>query len=185
MSYISYIQTEELLKTWTTIQGIQESLDKEIIIMKIRSEIDSPGEYIYTKSIGNKVITGLPPSGKISDTTGDTATSYQQVMKADYCNALDNLKEEKSYIDMIDDKLNIAFKRLTPIQKQILNLFYLEDKTWAETLEELRNGKYFITKHQAQSQRRCSVEKMQKIAKITIEMYVYVMRLVGGGGDDN
>ena len=177
LEYISYIQTEEIFKAWPTIQGIKESLALELKVLDTASS-DEKDEYIYTQVVGNKVISDIPPTGKISDTTGDTATNYMKVINRDYYNTLEAIKKDKFYIELVDDKLNIGFKRLSPMQQQLLKLFYWEKKTWAEVLEELKKDKHFVSKHQAQVQRRCGIEKLQSISKITVEAYLKVMELV-------
>lgn len=177
VEYISYIQTENLFKAWPTIQGIKESLTLELKALVLKNS-DEKDDYILTQVMGNKVLSDIPPSGKISDTTGDTAASYLQVIERDYCSTLEAIKKEKFCIELVDDKLNIAFRRLSQIQQKILKLFYLDNKTWAEVLEELRKEKYFFSKDQAQQHRRRAIEKLQSISKITVETYVSVMKLV-------
>lgn len=175
--YISYMQTENLFKAWPTIQGIKESLSLELKALEVRNSKEKD-DYILTQVMGNKVISDIPPSGKISDTTGDIAASYQQVINRDYYNTLEAIKKEKFCIELVDDKLDIAFRRLTPIQQKILRSFYLDNKIWSEVLEELKKEKCFLTKDQAQKYRRRSLEKVQSISKITVDSYLQVMRLV-------
>lgn len=178
VEYISYIQTENLFKNWNTLLGVKESLALDIrtlVATPMQEEID---DYIYTAVVGNKVLTDTPPSGKISDITGSVAANYQQVIERGYLGTLESVKKEKFCIELVDDKLNIAFRRLNLMQQQLLKLFYWENKTWAEVLDKLKEDKHFITKHQAQSQRRNSIEKMQITSKINVEMYLFVMRLV-------
>jgi len=176
--YISYIQAENLIKNWNTLLGVKESLALDIRSLGVEQNQEEIDDYIYTSVVGNKVLSDTPRSGKVSDTTGNTSASYQQVIKRDYCNALECLKKEKLHIEIVSDKLSIGFKRLSLLQQQIINLFYLENKTWTEVLDELKKDKYFISKRQAQFDRRKSVEEIQKISKITVDMYVYVMNLV-------
>lgn len=175
--YISYIQTEELLKAWPTIQGIKESLEIELNLYKYTDKMGSPDDYIYTKIIGNKELSDMPHSGRLSDTTGDTAVNIEKMWDKDMEDMRKKLMEEKYCIELVDDKLSIAFKRLTDIQQQILQLFYIENKTWAEVLRQLKKDDY-MSKRQAQNRRREAVEKIQSICKITVEMYEYVMKLV-------
>lgn len=177
--YISYIQTEKLFQAWPLIQGIKESIEKELeLINQTQLEED---EYIYTKTIGNKELSDMPkPSGNISDTTGNMAVAdIKRIIRKDIQETRERLLEEKFYIEMVDDKLNIAFKRLSRVQQRVLTLFYHENKTWAEVLDELKQDKYYLSKHQAQIKRRHALEKIQQISKITVEMYEYVMDLVG------
>lgn len=178
VEYISYIQTEDLLKVWSTIQGIKESLDRELSLYKYTSKMGSADDYIYTKVIGNKVLSDTPPLGKISDNTGNTAINIENMWNEDMRSIKKRLMEEKFCIDLVNDKLEIAYRRLSLIQQKILKLFYLENKTWAEVLEELKAEKYFFSKQQAQLQRRNGIYKIQSISKITVETYVSVIKLV-------
>lgn len=177
VEYISYIQTENLIRAWPTIQGIKESLSIELKALESKNS-DEKDDYILTQAIGNKVVSDIPPSGKISDTTGDIAASYLQVIEHDYYITLESIKKEKFCIELVDDKLNIAYRRLSLVQQKILKLFYLEKKIWAEVLDELKKEKCFYSKQQAQAQRRYAIEKVQTISKITVETYVSVMKLV-------
>ena len=133
--------------------------------------------YIYTKVIGNKVISDSPHSGELSDTTGNMALNVEHMWDKDMDGIREQLLEEKMYLDLVDDKLNIAFKRLSPIQQTILKLFYMANKTWTETLELLTQSDY-MSKDQAQRRRKEGIEKIQSISKITVDMYDYVMNLV-------
>lgn len=173
--YISYIQTEELLRAWPTIQGIKESLEIELNLYKYTDKIGSPEDYIYTKIIGNKELSDMPHSGRLSDTTGDTAVNIQKMWNKEMAGIKEKLMEEKYCIELVDDKLSIAFRRLSQIQQQILKLFYMENKTWAEVLPQIDD---YMTKDQAQRRRKDAIERVQSISKITVEMYEYVMNLV-------
>lgn len=180
VKYISYIQTETLFKAWPTIQAIKESLVLELETLGgslSQSEIDG---YISSKAVGNKELTGVSISGigGKSDITGNTAISYKGIMDRDYKSTLEAIQKERIHIELVDDKLDIAFRRLSPMQQQILKLFYLDSKTWAEVLDELKKDKHFVSKQQAQTQRRYAIEKMQSISKITVDMYQFVMKLV-------
>jgi hypothetical protein len=178
VEYISYIQTENLIKAWPTIQGIKESLGRELSFYEYTDKMGSANGYIYTKVIGNKVLNDMPHSGKLSDSTGDTAVNIENMWTEDMKSMKNRLMEEKFCIELVDDKLNIAFRRLSLIQQKILKYFYLDTKTWAEVLEELNKEKHFLTKQQAQAHRRRAIEKMQSISKITVDSYLQVMKLV-------
>ncbi|HHX60352.1 MAG TPA: hypothetical protein GX707_06395, partial [Epulopiscium sp.] len=86
---ISYIQTENLLRQWQTIQGIKESLALELKALESGGDLVAPSEYICTKVLGNKVITGMSHPSGISDTTGNLATGYRQQIAKDFADTLD------------------------------------------------------------------------------------------------
>ena len=178
VKYISYIQTEILVRNWKTLQGIRESLALDIQSLGEKPSQEEIDDYILTQVVGNKVMSDIPPSGSISDTTANTSASYKQIIKSGHSNALRSLREEKLCIELIDDKLNIAFRRLTVLQRRILTLFYLESKTWTEVLSELKEEKHFISRSNAQKYRRVSIEKVCSISKITTDVYLKAMNLV-------
>lgn len=176
--YTNYTKTEELIRLWPTIQGIKESLAIELGKFINQDNQEEADGYILSQVVGNKVLSDIPPSGKISDSTGDTAASYSNRLSREYDNNLSNIQEELHCISLVDDKLNIGFRRLPHTQQRIIRLFYLENKTWAETLDELRKQNCFITKQTAQRQRRDGIYKVQRISKITVDMYQRVIDLV-------
>lgn len=179
IEYISYIQTENLLKSWPIIQGVKESLTLEIQALGDGVNQDEEDDYIYTQVVGNKVLSDIPPAvGKISDTTGNISASYKQVMKHDYYSTLKAIREDKFCIELVDDKLDIAFRRLSFIERKILECFYLKNKTWAEVLEELKKERNYMSRQKAQLERRKAIERVQSISKITVDMYLQVMDLV-------
>lgn len=179
VKYISYLQTEKLFTQWPVIQGIKESLQIEINTIRAKNTMATDGEYIDTLVLGNRIMDTAPPSTKITDKTGNVAASYRQTMKRDYSNALKRITEEKLYIELVDDKLDVAFKRLPLTQQQLLKLFYWENKTWAEVLEEFKCNDCYLSKYQAQIQRQYGIERMKNISKITIKAYDYVMDMMG------
>lgn len=179
IEYVSYIQTENLLRAWPTIQGVKESLALEIQALGNGVNKEEEDDYIYTQVVGNKVLDDIPPSkGKTSDTTGNISASYKQVMKRDYYSTLRAIRKDKFCIELVDDKLGIAFRRLSFTERRILELFYLDSKTWAEVLEELKKERNFMSRQKAQFQRRKAIERVQSISKITVGMYLQVMNLV-------
>jgi len=178
IEYITYNQTENLVKHWNTLQGIRESLKMEVVSFTTNINQNELDDYIYTKMIGNKVLSDTPPSGKISDTTGNTAISYKDILDSEMCDTIECIGKEKFRIDLVSEKLEISYQRLTKTQLQILKLFYWENKTWKEVLEEMKINHQFISKQQAQLQRRNALSKIQKISKITTDNYNFVMDLV-------
>lgn len=175
--YISYIQTEDLLRAWPTIKGIKESLNRELTHYSYTDKMGSKEDYIYTKSIGNKELDDMPHSNTLPDKTGDLAVNIKKMWNKDIEEMQEKLAKEKYCVELVDDKLDIGFRRLSHLQQQIIKLFYMEGKTWAEVLDTLKNYDY-MSKRQAQDRRRKAVERIQSISKITVENYVYVMELV-------
>ncbi len=179
VEYISYIQTENLLKVWPTIQGIKESLGRELSFYEYTNKMGSANDYIYTKVVGNKEISDLPMGkGTTSDSTGDIAINIEKMWDKDMQSIKDELFEEKFCIELVDDKLDIAFRRLPFIERKILEYFYIQNKTWAEVLDELKKERNYMSRQKAQLKRRRAIERVQSISKITVDMYLQVMDLV-------
>lgn len=176
--YITYIQCENLIRQWPLISAIKESLQIELDNLKIKKNMIDKDEYIETMSMGNKIIDGTPPAKKIADKTSSTAANYRKIAYRDYKIALKKAKEEKLYIELVDDKLDIAYKRLYPMQRRIIKLFYLDCKIWSEVLGELKEEGHYLSKHQAQTERSKAVRRMQSAARIETRVYEYVMGLI-------
>ncbi len=178
VEYISYLQIEKLFTQWPVIQGMKESLQLEIDAIEKKQALATKEEYIDTLSVGNKVLTGTPPPSKTTDKTGEVAANYPQIMTSDYNSTINKIMEEKFYIGLVDDKLDIAFKKISTMQQQLLKLFYWENKTWAEVVDELRQTECYLSKYQAQIQRQHGIERMKNISKITTKAYDYVMDMM-------
>lgn len=178
IEHISYMQLENLIRNWENIKSLRESLLLSIRAFNAGPDQKEVDDYIYTKVIGNKALSDTPPSGRISDTTGDTSNCYEENIKKDYSNSLKCLENERLYVEIVLDKLDIAFRRLTTVQQEIIKLFYVKEMTWAEVMEELSEQKQYITKRQAQRQRRSSIEQMQSISRISTDVYSCVIGLM-------
>lgn len=181
VEYISYLQTEKLFTQWPVVQGMKESLQLEIDAIEKKQALATKEEYIATLSVGNKVLTGTPPPSKTTDKTSEVATNYPQIMDSDYTNTINKILEEKFYIGLVDDKLYVAFSKISVMQQQLLKLFYWENKTWAEVVDELKQAKCYLSKYQAQIQRQYGIERIRNISKITTKAYDFVMEMMGVG----
>jgi len=175
LDHIRYHEVERLFAAWPVLEGILESLNVDIKAARARESIGTDEEYIYDLSIGNKVPDGMPKARELGDTTGNIAASYSSIMRHELENVRRELKEECMVIASVLDKLTIAFRRLSPLQRSILELYYWEKKTWKEILAE----KQYTSKAQAQRYRKTGIEKIRVIAKVTIEDYKAVMKLAG------
>lgn len=162
---------------WPVLEGIFESLSLDMKATKARSSADIIDEYIYNMCIGNRSI-DMPPTRKINDTTGNIAYNYIKSIKYEQKEIKNSLKSDILEISLVLDKMSIAFRRLTPLQQQILKLCYWEKKTWKEIIEIIKQNNHYISIRHAQELRRSGIEKMTKISRITIDAYTYIIGLL-------
>lgn len=182
MSYIHYHEVEKLFTAWPTLDGILESLLIDLMATRAKNGLGSDEDYIYTMSIGNKALDNMPPSGKISDSTGNIVANYLKVMRMDKRELKGELNEEVFEVSIVIEKLNIAFRRLSPIRQKVLKLFYWEKLKWKEVSVSLNESGGFMSESSAKIERRRGIEKMASILKVTQEDYESVMKLVDERG---
>ena len=87
MDYIRYHETEQLFKAWPLLDAILESKKVDLLMARSKSRnkenLASTDDYILGLVYGNKALSDVPPTGKISDTTGNIAANYSKVMSMD------------------------------------------------------------------------------------------------------
>ena len=178
MSYIRYHEVETLYKAWPTLEGILESLCVDLKQLKSVKGIDTQGEYIYSLTMRTRGYDDMPKGERLTDKTGELAVSYSDIMRHELKDVKHELKYEYFLIATVLDKLEIAYKRLAPLVRAILELYYWDNKTWEEIVSELEPQGQYISKSQAQRYRKAGVEKMRVILKVTVEDYNKIMELV-------
>jgi len=177
-SYIRYHEVETLYKAWPTLEGILESLCVDLKQLKSVKGIDTQDEYIYSLTMRARALNDTPRAGGLTDTTGNIAISYSEIMQHELKDVKHELREEYFVIATVLDKLVIAYKRLAPLVRVILEAYYWDNKTWDEIVSELEPKDQYISKAQAQRYRKAGMEKMRVILKVTVEDYKIIMRLV-------
>jgi hypothetical protein len=177
-SYIRYHEVETLYKAWPTLEGILESLCVDLKQLKSVKGIDTQGEYIYSLTMRTRGYDDMPKGERLTDKTGELAVSYSDIMRHELKDVKHELKYEYFLIATVLDKLEIAYKRLAPLVRAILELYYWDNKTWEEIVSELEPQGQYISKSQAQRYRKAGVEKMRVILKVTVEDYNKIMELV-------
>lgn len=185
MTYISYQDAERLFEAWPMLQQIKQSSTMEIkMIEKLKNNAESIDEWIYTLSVGNKALDGLPHPKTKSNPTERVAISYKKTIDENILSSRDEIKTEIILLYLVDEKLKIAFDGLTQLQQKILKLFYWEKKTWAEIISQLADEDEFVSKRQAQIQREEAIRKIAIISRITVKVYTDVMKIIDRGGDN-
>lgn len=176
MEYITTQEIEKLLRLWHRIKKLQESLKVDL---KNFNDADIDGT-IYTMVTGNKQISGMPFSsgGDISDSTGTTALNYGSKIEYGNSEAADIIMTEIMALSAVDEKLGIAFHSLDQVQQKLIDLMVLRRCSWIEAIERIRQEGEYISKKQAQTQKRRALDYMQVVARIPVKTYEFVIGLV-------
>lgn len=182
MNYIRYQEAEKLFQMWPLLEAIRGSSLLELEAAGAKESIGTDEDYIYNLAIGNKVMSDMPfaTTNEISHPTENIACNYPKIMKNDLRSIRKEIKEEILQLWLVDEKLKLAYKTLSPIQQHILKLYYWDKKTWSETLEDIKKEKLFCSKSQAQKHRKDGIEKIAMVSKITMEMYTDILKIVEG-----
>ena len=179
MNYIRYHEMEKLFAVWPELNAILQGILTELAIARrLKGSTGTDDDYIYSLCIGNKVIDNMPPSGRISDTTGNIASSYEKIMRYDRRSVSTELKGDALEISLVIDKLQLASRRLNPLQRHVLELYYWDGKTWTEIVEQIKAEGGYCSKGHVQNLRRLAMSKMANIIKIPIETYEFIMGIV-------
>lgn len=173
MAYIRYHEVEKLFTAWPELEVILHSLSLDLIAVRTNYSMGTDDDYIYSLCMGNKAIDNMPPSGRISDSTGNIAANYGFLMWHDRRAVKTELTGDVLELSLVIEKMQLAFRRLSPLQREILALYYWESKTWREVAETVN-----CNVGQVQDKRYCGIEKMRRVMKIPIETYGRIMRIV-------
>jgi hypothetical protein len=191
LNYIRFHETEQLFKAWPLLEAILESLKVDLLVARSKSQnkenLASDADYIEGMVFGNKEISGVPPVGSISDTTGNIAVNYSKVMcndkrayAAEWREFAEEVGEEYFIIVPILDKLSIAFRNLTKLQQDILKMYYWENKVWKEVRASISADKNYKSESGLKTERDRAIDKMTVILKNSMEYDAYqrIMQMV-------
>jgi hypothetical protein len=191
MDYIRFHETEQLFKAWPVLEAILESLKVDLFVARSKSHnkenLASDADYIEGMVFGNKDISGVPPVGSISDTTGNIAANYSKVMSQDIAKYATEWKEfaeevggEYFIIAPVLDKLSIAFRNITKLQQDILKMYYWENKVWKEVRASISADKNYKSESGLKTERDRAIDKMTVILKNSINYGTYqkIMNMV-------
>ena len=141
MDYIRYHEAERLFAAWPILEDTLERLLKSTELIDKKTLMGAADDCIYSLCIGNKALNDMPPTGQISDSTCNIAISYKKIMYYNQESIKSEIDNEILELSLTIDKLNIAFRRLTPIQQTILRLLYWESKSIVEVMEYMKQEK--------------------------------------------
>ena len=191
MDYIRFHEAELLFKAWPLLEAIMESKKVDLLMARSKSRnkdnLASTDDYILSLSYGNKPLSDTPPTGKISDTTGNIAANYSKVMsqdKARYAEEwrkfADEVGGEYFVIAPVLDKLRIAYKSLSNLQQTILKLYYWEGKVWKEVRTSISTDRSYKSESGLKMERDKAIDKMAVILKNSMEYETYekIMKMV-------
>jgi hypothetical protein len=191
LDYIRFHETEQLFKAWPLLDAILESLKVDLFVARSKSQnkenLASDADYIEGMVFGNKEISGVPPVGSISDTTGNIAANYSKVMSQDKMKYAEEWREfakevgeEYFIIAPVLDKLSIAFRNLTKLQQDILKLYYWENKVWKEVRASISTDKNYKSESALKTERDRAIDKMAVILSNSMEYETYqkIMKMV-------
>lgn len=191
MDYIRFHETEQLFKAWPLLDAILESKKVDLLMARSKSRnkenLASDTDYIEGMVFGNRPISGVPPVGSISDTTGNIAANYSKVMSQDKMKYADEWRElaeevggEYFVIAPVLDKLGIAFKNLSNLQQTILKLYYWDNKVWKEVRASISTDRSYKSESGLKAERGKAINKMAVILKNSMEYETYkrIMQMV-------
>lgn len=174
-NYIRYHETEKLYAAWPTLEAIFESLCVDLRKENTLKGINTQDEYIYALTMRTRGYNDMPKGEWLTDKTGELAISYNDIIQRELKGISNELRDEYFVISTVLDKLVIAYKRLTPLVRAILEMYYWDGRTWDEIVTALEPKDQYMSKAQAQRYRRKGIEKMRVILKVTIDDYERVM----------
>jgi transcription termination factor NusB len=188
LDYIRYHEAEQLFIAWPLLEAILESKKVDLLMARSKSrskeDLATDADYIEGLVFGSdKSLDSAPPTGKISDSTGNIAANYRKVMSQDRKSFSDEWREfaeevgeEYFVIAPVLDKLKIAFKNLTVLQQNILKLYYWENKVWKEVSKEVAAKSVSAIK----AERDRALNKMAVILKNSMDYATYqkIMEMV-------
>ncbi len=175
MNYIRYHEVENLIRCKPILSGIYNNVAAELQINRQKDSLGTQDDYIYDMAIGNKALDNMPPTGKISDSTGSIAIAYPKVMKFDRKCVKSELIHQELFLAMILSQVDILLRRLSTPERRIIDLFYWQQKSWKEICEIFKLENSFVQTKQLQDLRKKAIEKLVSAAIITVDTYEEAM----------
>lgn len=168
--YIRYHEAERLFKLYPTLQTLQKTLQTELINISNANK----DEDIYSESMGNRIIDGMPHSGGIPDKTASVAMKYQNANKREII----ELRQDIIDLDTVIDKLTCVITSMGKIQILVLESYYWNDNTWQQVLDILSEHGYYMSESKARRVRKAAITYIATVSKITVEQYRLAVGLV-------
>lgn len=172
-NYIRYHEAERLFKLYPILKTMQKNLQVNLENIEKNASIDDD---IYSEAIGNRDGNSLPPTGSVSDKTGNLAIRYRRNLH------LDAMKITQDIITLsaVIDQLAYTVTSMRDVQKLVLETYYWsEQNTWKQVMEVLNKAGHFMSKSKVVKLRNKGIEYIVTVSKITLEQYAAVMKITG------
>ncbi|MCX7773371.1 MAG: hypothetical protein N2376_09700 [Clostridia bacterium] len=168
--FIRYHEAEKLFELLPTLQIVLKNLHTDLSSLK-----GNIHDAIYSQVVGNHQGGSMPPTGSISDKTGNVAIRYRREAYLERTQIIADINELSTVID----KINFALSGMRSVQRLVLETYYWsENNTWKQVLEVLRQNSYFMSKSKATSIRNSAIEYIVSVARITYGQYTHVLDLI-------
>jgi len=174
LTYITYPQTEELLKCYPKLKSYLKNLQLELerLFREGKNDDIDPDEIMYSLSIGNRVVNDMPHA---MPTPGDKMTNIVITKDRIIEEEMRNRMTDINTIGEVVEKISNTLECLTTQEKQIIEFKYFESMVWKDIL---KTTKAFVEERQAKQQRRVAIEKMLPLLRITTEQFEFCIRKV-------
>jgi hypothetical protein len=167
MTYIGYPQIEELLRKYAMLKALLSNLQVELssIYASGRDWVGTQDDYLYTMSVGNKVLSDMPA---VFPNPGDKATNIIATdgLGEEYHALMNEIMKEINTVWSVIERVDGALKGLAERERQIVTDFYREGQTWKEICATMMLPESFVKEI-----RKKAIEKMVKLSRITAEEY--------------
>lgn len=174
MPYIKYPQVEELLKSYPLLKALLANLQREYRTV-YEADVDWLGaefEVMYSKIVGNHVLTDIPFGGHKSP--GDKETGIiSDAPGKEHKSAMRDIMADINLVWNVVDQMDNAFKCLTDDEQELIRDFYWQKRT----IKQLRD-KFHIGNSQVRRNKREAIEKMVKVLRITFGQYEFCKKQI-------
>ena len=177
MSYITYLQTEDLLRKHPMLKALLANLQVELSTV-YAAGIDWAGseeEILYSLSIGNRVLTDMPFVNSPTPGNKETGIIAVDTREREYRRTIKDIMAEINIIGPAVEQITYALKCLTIDEQELLQDSYWQNKT----LKQLR-AKCCLGTTQVKENRRKAIYKLVKVLRITQEQYQFCVEMLKG-----
>jgi len=174
LTYITYSQVEELLKSYPKLKSYLKILQIELERLYYEGKNNNINfdDVLYSLAIGNRVMTDMPYA---ATSPGDKMTNIIFAKDRIINNEMKVLMQNINAIGEVVEKLISVLNCLTTQERQIIELRYFEDIPWREIL---KSNAAYIEERKAKRIRRATIEKMLPLLRITTEQFEFCIRKV-------
>jgi len=167
--YIKQKQVEGLLKSYSLLTAILNSLHVELQAAYVTEPDSDEGEVIYALVVGNRRLDGMPkPPYVMSDKTCNVAFIYKQVSAHTTNAIIKRLSRDILQISTVLEKLDIAIDSLNKEQRKAIDKYYLNKEP------VVRSGN-LNDERRMKRERRNALDIIAKVMRLSMDRYFEVM----------